>query len=110
MKRRKKTEFYLLRKRSLSEGDLFITDYIRTKQRLEILEERLIQLNNLIGKKILIGNVKVEGIDLCRPCRHLAESLKQDNILKEFLRRGGLRCQILSSSKINVGDEIKILD
>ncbi len=69
-----------------------------------------IQLNNLIGKKILIGNVKVEGIDLCRPCRHLAESLKQDNILKEFLRRGGLRCQILSSSKINVGDEIKILD
>ena len=69
-----------------------------------------IQLNNLIGKKILIGNVKVEGVDLCRPCRHLAESLKQDNILKEFLRRGGLRCQILSSSKINVGDEIKILD
>ena len=51
MKRRKKTEFYLLRKRSLSEGDLFITDYIRTKQRLEILEERLIQLNNLINQK-----------------------------------------------------------
>ena len=51
MKRRKKTEFYLLRKRSLSEGDLFITDYIRTKQRLEILEERLIQLNKLINDK-----------------------------------------------------------
>tara|TARA_B100001057_G_scaffold412227_1_gene428215 strand:+ start:571 stop:756 length:186 start_codon:yes stop_codon:yes gene_type:complete len=51
MKRRKKTEFYLLRKRSLSEGDLFITDYIRTKQRLEILEERLTQLNNLINDK-----------------------------------------------------------
>ena len=51
MKKRKKTEFYLLRKRSLSEGDLFITDYIRTKQRLEILEERLTQLNNLINDK-----------------------------------------------------------
>ena len=51
MKKRKKTEFYLLRKRSLSEGDLFITDYIRTKQRLEILEERLIQLNKLINDK-----------------------------------------------------------
>ncbi|MBD1169167.1 hypothetical protein IDH01_01665 [Pelagibacterales bacterium SAG-MED08] len=51
MKKRKKTEFYLLRKRSLSEGDLFITDYIRTKQRLEILENRLIQLNNLINDK-----------------------------------------------------------
>jgi len=51
MKKRKKTEFYLLRKRSLSEGDLFITDYIRTKQRLEKLEERLIQLNDLVNEK-----------------------------------------------------------
>ena len=46
-----------------------------------------IQLNNLVGKKILVGNVEVEGIDLCRPCRHLTEVLEQDNILKEFLRR-----------------------
>tara|TARA_B100001057_G_scaffold488657_1_gene573449 strand:+ start:2838 stop:3284 length:447 start_codon:yes stop_codon:yes gene_type:complete len=69
-----------------------------------------IQLNGLVGKKFLIGKVKVEGVDLCRPCRHLTEVLNQDNIIKEFLRKGGLRCQILSSSKINVGDEIKILD
>tara|TARA_Y100000591_G_C21681560_1_gene618326 strand:- start:283 stop:729 length:447 start_codon:yes stop_codon:yes gene_type:complete len=69
-----------------------------------------IRLNDLIGKKLLIGKVKVEGIDLCRPCRHLTEVLNQNNILKEFLRKGGLRCQILSSSKIYVGDEIKILD
>ena len=69
-----------------------------------------IRLNDLIGKKLLIGKVKVEGIDLCRPCRHLTEVLNQNNILKEFLRKGGLRCQILSSSKIYIGDEIKILD
>ena len=69
-----------------------------------------IQLNNLVGKKILVGNVEVEGIDLCRPCRHLTEVLEQDNILKEFLRRGGLRCQVLSSSNIKVGDKIKVLD
>ena len=67
-------------------------------------------MNNLIGKKFLIGDVKVEGVDLCRPCRHLTEVLNQDNIIKEFLRKGGLRCQILSSSKINIGDEIKLLD
>ena len=59
MKKKKNTEFYLLRKRSLSEGDLFITDYIRTKQRLEILEERLTQLNNLINdKEILVDDDK----------------------------------------------------
>ncbi len=69
-----------------------------------------IQLNSLIGKKIQIGSVQVEGVDLCRPCKHLSEMLNQDNILKEFIRRGGLRCQILSSSNISVGDQIKILD
>ena len=69
-----------------------------------------IQLNNLIGKRFLVGSVELEGIDLCRPCRHLSELLNQDNVIKEFLRKGGLRCQILSSSKINIGDVIKILD
>ena len=69
-----------------------------------------IQLNDLVGKKILVGNVELEGIDLCRPCRHLSEVLGQDNIIKEFLRRGGLRCQILSSSSIKIGDQINILD
>ena len=69
-----------------------------------------IRLNELVGKKLLIGIVSVEGVDLCRPCRHLSELLNQDNIIKEFLRRGGLRCQILTSSKIYINDEIKILD
>tara|TARA_B100000003_G_C10894326_1_gene356532 strand:- start:849 stop:1292 length:444 start_codon:yes stop_codon:yes gene_type:complete len=68
-----------------------------------------IRLNELIGKKFVIGKVKVEGIDLCRPCRHLTETLGQENIIKEFLRKGGLRCQILSSSSISVNDIIKIL-
>ena len=93
-------------------------DYYNTKFGLNIpyvdfrrnIITKGIKLNDLIGKKLLIGNVKVEGIDLCRPCRHLTEMLSQDNILKEFLRRGGLRCRILSSSRISIGDKIKILD
>tara|TARA_Y100000768_G_C23542442_1_gene479842 strand:- start:18 stop:464 length:447 start_codon:yes stop_codon:yes gene_type:complete len=69
-----------------------------------------IRLNDLIGKKFLVGEVELEGIDLCRPCRHLCELLDQDNIIKEFLRRGGLRCQILSSSSIEIGNKIKVLN
>ena len=69
-----------------------------------------IQLNNLVGKKIEIGKVTLEVLDLCRPCRHLNEMLKQENILKEFLRKGGVRCQILTSSHINLNDKIKILE
>ena len=67
-----------------------------------------LKLNNLVGKKFFIGKVEVEGIDLCRPCKHLTEMLNQKNVLKEFLRKGGLRCRVLTSSKISVGDEIKI--
>jgi MOSC domain-containing protein YiiM len=69
-----------------------------------------IRLNDLIGKKFLVGEVELEGIDLCRPCRHLCELLDQDNIIKEFLRRGGLRCQILSSSSIEIGNKIKVFN
>ena len=65
-----------------------------------------IRLNKLVGKKFKIGNVELEGVDLCRPCRHLTEVLNQNNILKEFIRTGGLRCQILSSSTIQIGDKI----
>ena len=69
-----------------------------------------IDLNNLIGRKIKIGEVEVKGIDLCRPCKHLTEMLSQKNIIKEFLKSGGLRCQILSSSKILAEDKIEIID
>ena len=69
-----------------------------------------IKLNDLVGKKLKIGKVELGGIDLCRPCKHLSEFLGQNNIIKEFLRKGGLRCQILTSSSIEVGDKIEILD
>ena len=93
-------------------------DYYNLKYKLDIpyidfrrnIVTEGIELNELVGKKILIGDVRVEGIDLCRPCRHLNEILNQNNILKEFLRRGGLRCQVLTSSKIKIGDKIKVLD
>jgi MOSC domain-containing protein YiiM len=93
-------------------------DYYNNKYKLNIpyidfrrnIVTKGIGLNDLIGKKIQIGDVLIEGIDLCRPCRHLSEKLNQDNIIKEFLRRGGLRCRILSSSNININDEIKVLD
>jgi MOSC domain-containing protein YiiM len=65
-----------------------------------------IKLNDYIDKKILIGKVEVEVIDLCRPCRFLQEKLNKNNIIKEFLRKGGLRCRILSSGNIKVGDLI----
>ena len=65
-----------------------------------------IKLNELVGKEFIIGEVRVKAHDLCRPCKYLEESLKQKNIVKEFLRKGGLRCEILADGKIFIGDII----
>ena len=68
-----------------------------------------IKLNDLIDKKILIGQIEVKGINLCRPCKHLEQTLEQNNIIKEFLRKGGLRCEILNSGKISINDKIALI-
>ena len=65
-----------------------------------------IRLNILIGKEFFIGKVKVKAHDLCRPCKNLQESLQQKNTVKELLYTGGLRCEILSSGKIFIDDQI----
>ena len=66
-----------------------------------------IQLNELVGKEFFIGAVKVKAHDLCRPCKYLQESIQQKNTVKELLHTGGLRCEILSSGRIYINDQIK---
>ena len=57
MIKKKKTEFYLLKVKSLSEGDLFVVDYVNTKrkcikleQRLESLEEAFNSIQNQLDQ------------------------------------------------------------
>tara|TARA_B100001057_G_scaffold144714_1_gene144644 strand:+ start:162 stop:371 length:210 start_codon:yes stop_codon:yes gene_type:complete len=66
MTKKKKTDFYLLKKKSISEGDLFVTDYIKTKQRVKKLED-------------LIEVLKIQ-LDFC------AENLKNEKkkVIKLF--------------------------
>ena len=54
---KKKTDFYLLKQKSISEGDIFVTDYIKTKQRVIRLEKELevikLQFNSFNSKKVV---------------------------------------------------------
>ena len=68
-----------------------------------------IDLNFLLRKEIEIGEVKILPYELCKPCSHLEQMVNGNDIIKEFLRRGGLRCEVLVSGTINIGDKIKIL-
>ena len=67
-----------------------------------------IKLNDLVGKEFFIGKVKVKGHDLCRPCKYLQNILKQKNILKDLMFKGGLRCEVMNSEKIYINDKIII--
>ena len=66
-----------------------------------------IRLNDLVGKEFFVGKIKLKAHDLCKPCKYLQDKLKQNNFIKEFMYTGGLRCEILNSGTINVGDKIK---
>ena len=92
-------------------------DYYNNKYKTEIsyidfrrnIVTEGIELNNLIKKEIEIGTIKILPYQLCRPCLHLEQMLNSKDIIKEFLRRGGLRCEVLVSGKIKIGDKIRIL-
>ena len=53
----KKTDFYLLKQKSIREGDIFVTDYIKTKQRVIRLEKELevikLKYNLFKSKKVV---------------------------------------------------------
>ena len=88
-------------------NDTFNTKFTYLEFRRNIVTKN-IKLNDLVGKTIQVGNIKLKVNDLCRPCKDLQQRLGKSNIIKEFLRRGGLRCEILSSGTINVGDKITV--
>lgn len=65
-----------------------------------------IALNHFVGRQLSIGEVIVEGIELCEPCGYLSDMLNLP--LKEALKhRGGLRCRIVRGGALQVGLSIK---
>jgi MOSC domain-containing protein YiiM len=64
-----------------------------------------VPLNHLVGKEFYVGKVQLRGIRLCEPCKHLA-GMTQPGVLPALVHRGGLRAEILTSGKIQIGDII----
>jgi MOSC domain-containing protein YiiM len=64
-----------------------------------------IALNHFVNRRLCIGSVIVEGIELCEPCGYLSDLLNLP--LKEALKhRGGLRCKIISGGLLEIGQPI----
>ena len=65
-----------------------------------------VPLNYLVGKRIKIGEVILEGGRLNFPCKYLADLLNK-NLLLPLYNRSGLNCKIIKGGRIKVNDEIK---
>jgi MOSC domain-containing protein YiiM len=69
---------------------------------------RGVALNHLVGREFTAGPVRLRGIMLCEPCKHV-EKLTRPGVMRALIHRGGLRAQILEGAEIRVGDLIRPL-
>ena len=69
---------------------------------------RGVRLNDLIGKRFLVGGVECLGVEICEPCLHL-QSLTRPGLIKDMIHRGGLNADILTDGKISVGDVVSAI-
>jgi len=69
---------------------------------------RGVRLNTLVGREFSVGPVRLRGVELCEPCLGLGEQLQSAALtpaqaVRRWVRRAGLRADVLSSGEIAVG-------
>jgi MOSC domain-containing protein YiiM len=69
---------------------------------------RGIALNDLLGRRIRVGEVEAVVTELCHPCSHL-QQLTQPGVLRGLVNRGGLNADVVQGGAIRVGDPIEDL-
>ena len=65
-----------------------------------------VRLNDFVGKRFRVGEVRCYGVELCEPCLHLQE-LTRPGIISELVHRAGINADILTDGTISVGDQIR---
>lgn len=67
------------------------------------LVTRGIALNHLVGRELIVGDVRLRGVKLCEPCTHLDEVAGRPLRLP-LVHRGGLNCAVIAGGTIRIGD------
>ena len=62
-------------------------------------------LNALVGRDFVLGEVRCRGRRLCEPCAHL-DRLNGGGVLRPLVHRGGLRADVVSDGTIRIGDKL----
>ncbi len=75
-----------------------------------------VALNDLVGVEFKVGAVTLEGLELCEPCKYVAEGLVKHNsitklsvpeIVAALVHRAGLRARIIAGGTVRPGDLIE---
>ncbi|MGF1470113.1 MAG: MOSC domain-containing protein [Rubrobacteraceae bacterium] len=70
---------------------------------------RGIALDDLVGRRFMVGEVECLGQRRCEPCAQL-ERLTRPGVLRGLVHRGGLRADVLSGGEIRIGDRVEVLE
>ena len=62
-------------------------------------------LNALVGREFMLGEIRCRGRRLCEPCAHL-DRLNGGGVLRPLVHRAGLRADILEDGTVRVGDRL----
>ena len=68
---------------------------------------RGIDLNGLVGRNFMIGELHCRGMRLCEPCT-VVQQYAARPVLRALVHRGGIRVDILEDGVISVGDEVRV--
>lgn len=67
---------------------------------------RGVALNHLVGERIRVGEVILEGLGLCEPCGYMESLADQPDAADALEHRGGLDARIVESGEFRVGTTI----
>lgn len=66
-----------------------------------------VDLRALLKRTFRVGEVEMEGVRVCAPCKYLVRVTGQDRMFDALVRRGGLRARILTPGTLRVGDAVE---
>lgn len=67
-----------------------------------------IDLEGLVGQRLMIGSVECFASRLAEPCAHL-QRITHPGVLRGLVHRGGIRVDVLNDGELAVGDQIRPL-
>lgn len=98
------------------EIELFCAEHFRVPD-LSLMRRNLvtrgIRLNDLVNAEFTVGDVRLRGIELCEPCTIVGNILSNASLspraaIKYWVRRGGLRADVVSSGEIVRGASLNL--